>query len=140
MTPDALAALHKAAFSRERPWSAAEFASLIDQPHVTVCADPHGFALVRTVAGETELLTLAVDPAHQRQGVGRQLTQDWLRRCDAQTAFLEVAADNTPAIALYESLGFAQAGRRAAYYARKKGADADAIVMRRGLPLGNPAQ
>lgn len=139
MTPQQLAALHQSAFSAERPWSAAEFEALLDSPHVGVFTAAHGFALTRTVAGESELLTLAVDPAHQRQGIGRDLTQDWLSAITpyADTAFLEVAQDNSAAHALYLSLGFAEIGRRPAYYKRSNAISADAIVLRRSLTLAD---
>lgn len=139
MTPQQLAALHLAAFKTERPWSASEFASLQASPYVAVFTAPFGFALSRTVAGESELLTLAVDPAHQRQGVGRLLTQTWLAAISdvASEAFLEVANDNTAALALYLSMGFAEIARRPAYYARKNAAFADAIVLRRAITIGD---
>jgi len=47
--------------------------------------------------------------------------------------FLDVAADNTPALALYRSLGFQDISRRARYY----GGRTDAIVMQ--APLGRIA-
>lgn len=140
MTPEDLAALHKAAFLTERPWSAAEFSGLLQTPFVSLFPHDHGFALSRTVAGETELLTLAVDPASRRKGIGRLLTRNWLsaNEIKADTAFLEVAADNIAAVALYESLGFDTIATRGAYYARKNGAAADAMVMRRHLTSGQP--
>jgi ribosomal-protein-alanine N-acetyltransferase len=139
VTPQQLADLHKAAFKTERPWSAAEFESLLSNPHVAVCTKPQGFALARTVAGESELLTLAVDPVHQRQGIGRTLTMEWLAAIApvADTAFLEVAADNNAAHALYLSLGFSEIARRNAYYARKNAAPADAIVLRCDITSGD---
>ena len=99
MTPAALAALHAAAFTQDRPWQEAEFASLLDSPFMQLFTRPGGFALTRTIAGESELLTLAVDPARQRQGLGRALLHDWLAAlpADCDSAFLEVAADNLPA-------------------------------------------
>lgn len=146
MTPAQMARLHRAAFTLERPWSAAEFSDLLQNPHVTIVTRPHGFALIRTVAGESELLTLAVDPAYQRQGTGRALTQDWLNtaQATAQTAFLEVAADNTAALALYHQIGFAQIATRSTYYARKNAAPADALILQMPLPfrqtLDKPAE
>ncbi|MFK7836648.1 MAG: GNAT family N-acetyltransferase [Sulfitobacter sp.] len=133
-----MATLHRAAFVSERPWSAAEFSELIES-RFTHCYDhAHGFALARTLAGETELLALAVDPAHHRRGIGRTLTEEWLNASigEAATAFLEVAEDNAAASALYLSLGFRESGRRPAYYARKNAAAVDAIVMSRVLTLG----
>ncbi|APE44306.1 ribosomal-protein-alanine acetyltransferase [Sulfitobacter alexandrii] len=139
MTPEALARLHAAAFSTDRAWSAAEIGSLLDSPHVRLHRDPHGFALTRLVLDEAELLTLAVDPAHQRRGIGARLLTDWLDSIAgrAATAFLEVAADNAAARALYDRHGFAVIGTRPAYYRRTVGPDADAVIMQRRFPRGH---
>lgn len=135
MTPGEMAALHKAAFLNETPWSEKSFAELVESPHVSAFARTEGFALTRTVAGESELLTLAVHPDHQRQGIAKDLMNVWLRfaRNHAETAFLEVAEDNLAARALYQSLGFAQNGLRKGYYARKNGYPVDAVLMSRDM-------
>jgi len=138
VTPDALAALHRAAFTSERPWSAEEFEELLKSKFIRLHPHPHGFALSRTIAGESELLTLAVDPTQQGKGIGRTLTQVFLADVAqrAETAFLEVAADNAKAIHLYTTEGFAEIARRQRYYARKNAPAADAIIMRQGLTFG----
>jgi ribosomal-protein-alanine N-acetyltransferase len=46
---------------------------------------------------------------------------------------LEVAEDNTSAIALYTECGFSTIGRRKKYYRRKSGREVDALVIERGL-------
>ncbi len=141
MTPGQMAAIHKAAFRSERAWSACEFQDLSASKFVQLFDEPHGFALTRTLAGESELLTLAVDPTYQRQGIAQRLCTTWLDAIKETTtaAFLEVASDNQPALQLYISLGFTQVGQRKAYYARK-GAAADALVFRRNLTLGQHAE
>lgn len=130
MTPPELAKIHAAAFTLSRPWSSAEFSDLLSQPTTHLFTQRGGFALVQTVAGEAELLTIAVYPEQQGIGIGRALMHDWTRHVDVELAFLEVAADNLAALALYKSFGFAEVGRRAAYYARESGPSTDAIVMR----------
>jgi ribosomal-protein-alanine N-acetyltransferase len=98
-------------------------------------AAPLGFALIRVSADEAELLTIAVHPAAQRRGLGRALLLDCGRRAlefGAATLFLEVAADNAPAQALYARSGFTQVGRRPRYYRRGGGA-CDALILRREL-------
>lgn len=137
-----MAALHDAAFDQDRAWQASEFADLLNTPFVQAFTQPNGFALTRTVAGETELLTLAVDPDHHRQGIARALLFRWLDTSTnkAETAFLEVAADNTAAIALYHDLGFAKIATRTAYYARKNGITTDALIMQRALTCGQTPQ
>ena len=47
--------------------------------------------------------------------------------------FLEVDADNVPAIKLYHRFGFVKVGERAGYYRRPDGKPATALVMRRNL-------
>ncbi|QFT59011.1 ribosomal-protein-alanine N-acetyltransferase [Sulfitobacter sp. THAF37] len=139
-TPDALARLHAAAFTTDRPWSADEMRGLLDSPHVRLHSHPQGFALTRLILDEAELLTLAVDPAHRRRGIGAYLLTGWLDSLQgrAATAFLEVAADNTAARALYERHGFAVVSMRRAYYHRAAGPDADAVIMQRRFPCGQP--
>lgn len=138
MTPEALAALHARCFRSPPPWSAADFAGFLADPlaFLLIEADA-GFLVGRAVAGEAELLTLAVAPEARRLGLGRKLVarflyQAQLRRADR--AFLEVAADNSAAIALYESSGFQRAGTRRGYYQSPEGHRADALVLARDLP------
>jgi len=134
--PAALAALHHRCFTHPRPWTEAEFASLLAGRGVFLCGGAGGFVLGRAVAGEAELLTLAVAPDARRQGRGRALLAAFeteaLARA-AQLAFLEVAEDNGPARALYRGAGYAEAGRRPAYYMTQGGAPVDALILRKGL-------
>ncbi|MDO9641442.1 MAG: GNAT family N-acetyltransferase [Pseudotabrizicola sp.] len=131
-----LAAIHAVCFTLPRPWSAAEITSLLGSPHVFLLAESNGFLLGRAVAGEAELLTLAVLPVARGQGIGARLIQDFLTEAKARaatTAFLEVAAGNDPAIRLYERAGFVLNGRRKAYYASLDGHRDDALVLSRAL-------
>lgn len=135
-----MAHLHRLAFAPERGWTARAFSDLLENRHTRPYFVPHGFALARTVAGESELLTIAVTPAHQGHGTGRDLLRQWIATAPADVAFLEVAADNAPALALYRRAGFTIIGRRVAYYARKDRAAVDAITMKRDLTHGNARQ
>ena len=133
MTPQALAAIHAACFTRPRPWSAAEFAGLLAEPMNFLLTRPQGFLLGRCLLDEAELLTLAIAPQARRQGLGTALLTEFETEAatrGAVTAFLEVAADNAPAQALYAGAGWQDAGRRRDYY----GGGIDAVVMRRALP------
>lgn len=90
-----------------------------------------GFALFRTIANESELLLLAVDPSHRSRGVGSSLIAAWLANCnDAKVSrcFLEVRADNL-AHDLYLRSGFENVARRANYYRGADGILRDAITM-----------
>lgn len=133
MTPEALAALHARCFRAPPPWSAGDFATAIADPLAFLLIEGDaGFLLGRAVAGEAELLTLAVAPEARRLGLGRKLVARFLYQAQlrgAGRAFLEVKADNAAAIALYESAGFAPAGRRRGYYQSEDGLRTDALVL-----------
>ena len=132
-----LTAIHAAGFSD--PWTAEAFAVLLTQPGVMALmhgAPAGGFILVRAVADEAEILTIAVLPEMRRQGVGAALIAEAVRilgQGHTRRLFLEVAADNVSALALYESSGFSVVGQRAGYYARPAGA-VDAVIMARPIP------
>ena len=108
-----------------RPWSLAMFRQELekrDSRHYVVAeiAGVHvGHAGLLSMAGEGHVTTVAVDPAHQRRGIGTWLMLDLHRHAvgtgiDAMT--LEVRVSNTPAIALYRRFGYAPAGVRKNYY------------------------
>lgn len=131
-----MARLHATAFTTPRPWSEGEIADLLTSPLVFTLTRPAGFLIGRAVAGEAELLTVAVDPTARRQGIGAGLMAGFLseaRARNAESVFLEVAADNVAAQALYAAAGFQPAGIRRGYYRTPEGQPVDALVLRRGL-------
>jgi len=135
----ALAAVHQLAF--HPGWNEEELADVGSGPGVFgLLAEADGavlgMVLCRTVADEAEILTLAVDPAARRGGVGRALVAAAVGLAAQQGAldvFLEVAIDNHPALRLYDQAGFAQAGLRRNYYDRGGDLRVDAVVMRLDL-------
>lgn len=141
MTPYQLALLHARAFTMPRPWSVQEFRDLLAAPRVFLLTrGVEALLMGQVVADEAELLTIAVDPGLRRQGLGQGLVADFLAeaaRRRAKTAFLEVAAGNAGARALYAQAGFVESGRRRAYYHGPEGTD-DAVVMRRALDGAPP--
>jgi ribosomal-protein-alanine N-acetyltransferase len=135
---DALAQVHAEAF--EAPWTASDILRFAEDPGGFALADETetgmtGFILCRVMAGEAEILTLAVRPEHRRRGVARDLVEAAaaLAGLTAGSVFLEVADDNAAGLALYAGAGFTPVGRRAGYYARSGAPAVDAIVMRRAL-------
>jgi ribosomal protein S18 acetylase RimI-like enzyme len=67
------------------------------------------------------LQRLAVDPMHQRQGLGRALVIDslrWLARWRVGRVLVNTPTTNDGALALYESLGFRQLRDRLSVYER----------------------
>lgn len=136
MTPQELENIHRAAFAASRGWSAEEFQDLLSGSGCFLIHEAQGFAIGRVVADEAELLTIATHPEAQGQGIGRRCLQGFHKTAadlGAVSAFLEVAADNAPALHLYEALGWAHRGRRKNYYLRKDGSRVDALVLTRPL-------
>lgn len=136
LTPEGMAAIHASAFTFPRPWSAAEISDLMASPGVFACTEPGGFVLGRVILDEAELLTIAVSPALRLQGKGRRLLVgfgDAARARGATTGFLEVAADNTGALALYAAVGWRPTGRRKGYYRTAAGDRVDAVLMARAF-------
>ena len=133
MTPEALAALHRRCFeATPRPWSASEFAALLADPATLVVHTDDSFALGRLAGPEAELLTLVVDPDRRRRGTATTLMAALEADATARGAcelFLEVAATNAAARALYAGLGYRQAGLRTGYYTRPDGPAIDALVL-----------
>jgi ribosomal-protein-alanine N-acetyltransferase len=135
------ARIHAAGFAY--PWGRVELENLILDPRSvgTAALDPansrlRGFALSRLAADEAEILTIAVDPALRKAGVGRDLLRAHLGEVAAAGAariFLEVDEHNAAALALYARFGFAKVGERQGYYKRPNGKPASALVMRRDL-------
>jgi ribosomal-protein-alanine N-acetyltransferase len=127
---EALAVLHAGAF--ERPWGTSEFSSLLAAPGAYgLIADGAGFILCWVQADEAEILAFGVLPAQRRAGLGSALLSQALSTAVARGArrvLLEVATDNSGALALYRGFGFEQVGLRPGYYAGPNGR-ADAVVM-----------
>jgi ribosomal-protein-alanine N-acetyltransferase len=136
---EALARAHAEAFG-DKSWREDEFEDLLDGEGIyAFLADddePLGLILCRMAGGEVEVLTIGVTPATRRRGVALALmlaALDVARGAGVAEAFLEVAVSNEGAIALYELLGFREAGLRKAYYDRGPDGFEDALVMRLDL-------
>jgi [ribosomal protein S18]-alanine N-acetyltransferase len=133
------AALHAASF--RRGWSEDEFERLLIDRHVLAHRAllgrlPVGFIVSRVVAGDAEILSVAVARAQQGRGLARRLLDLHLRRLaglGVRTVFLEVDDDNIPAQRLYARSAFREVGRREGYYPRPAGSAGSALVLRRDL-------
>ncbi len=135
-----LARIHAQGFFRG--WPEGEFENFLgdrDTPVYVACDSRRriaGFALVRVVADESELLTIAVDTKWRGKRIGAALLSaafDDLRTTAARRMFLEVSEENAAAIKLYTKAGFATISRRAGYYSKADGSRATALVMARDL-------
>jgi [ribosomal protein S18]-alanine N-acetyltransferase len=118
------------ALSLPRPWSAAIWRGELSSPYglylvIEDRGEVFGQIGVRHVLGELHITTIAVRPEYRRRGHARALIGAALAAFpDASHVHLEVRPTNVKAIALYESLGFRETGRRPRYYG-----DEDAVLM-----------
>lgn len=122
----------------ETGWSRAAYEGELRNSVATlwvVDANQHVVALMVawTLPGEVQLQNVVVARAWRRRGIGRALMATLLehaRRHGAQSVELEVRSGNHPARRLYAALGFAEVGRRRAYY---RATGEDAVLMRLSL-------
>ncbi|MEL7272101.1 MAG: N-acetyltransferase [Pseudomonadota bacterium] len=140
----AIARLHSENFARG--WSTSDVEQLLEQPTVLALlacpvgtkADPHhaaaseaaavGFCLLRHIGSgpdsEAEILSIAVEKSWRNRGVAEALVREAILHLGherVESLFLEVAADNAPALSLYGKFGFETVGERPGYYAAKTG-------------------
>ena len=121
-------------------WTEAQCAGVLGMPGSWLLlartgGDPAGFALLRKVADEAELLLIAVRARFRRHGIGRALLGRAVEDARAEgiaLLHLEVR-DGNPALALYREAGFIQVGNRRGYYRGRTGKVFDALTFKRHL-------
>lgn len=135
------------------PWSLPQLRSAVSDPARSVlllrayrrCAagaqrELVAACAVQLVAQELEIHDLVVRRSRRGRGLGRRLldaTLSWAAGQGALSAHLEVREGNRPAQRLYAAAGFAECGRRRAYY-RAPVADALLLSRRLGRSPGGP--
>ncbi len=138
-----LTALHGQCFGNAdgEVWDLPALTGLLNSPGVFAYlasagdGSPAGLIIAQIAGDESEILTIGTLPANRRQGVGLALIEAAVAHAaekGAQSMFLEVAADNPAAQALYRTGGFRTVGRRSGYYLRDRG-QVDAVLLRREL-------
>ena len=122
------------------PWSEGIFRDCLRVGYLCRVAELDGelvgYGVAALGAGEAHILNLCVSPKLRGRHVGRQMLMLLLeraRQAGMAEAFLEVRPSNPLAIALYQSVGFVQIGRRKGYYQAENGRE-DALVLK--LDLG----
>ena len=135
-----LAELERICFSD--PWSPAGIREMVSATHTIalvalIKSSIVGYAIARWAADSGEILNLAVDPEHRREGIAARLIDGLLEGLEGRKVrevYLEVRESNAAARTLYQGRGFTVAGMRRAYY---RYPTEDALVLR--LPLDGPA-
>ena len=120
------------------PWSEKSVASELSNPlsHWLVAVEADtvlGYIGSQTVLDESDMMNVAVSPAHRRRGIAEALVltlADALREKGSVKLTLEVRASNAPAITLYEKLDFKPIGLRKNYYRNPK---EDALILQKEL-------
>jgi [ribosomal protein S18]-alanine N-acetyltransferase len=127
--------------SYQFPWSEGIFRDCLRVGYLCRVAECEGqvvaYGIVAMGAGEAHILNLCVGESMRGRGVGRQMLMLLIERArDAgmQDVFLEVRPSNLHAIALYQSVGFIEVGRRRGYYQAVDGRE-DALVLKLALPV-----
>ena len=120
-------------------WSEGTIGVMLDDPVSTafiafdgLSRQTIGFIMGRIAADEGEILSIGVAPEWQRMGIAIRMMDGLTRaleRAEIKRLFLEVAADNDPAMSLYLKRGFAAVGLRKGYYKRKTGPAIDALTL-----------
>ena len=130
----AVAELERLCFSD--PWSENSVASELNNPLSLwlVALDGEtvvGYVGSQSVMGESDMMNVAISPEYRRKGVATRLIEalvEALEKNGNHSLSLEVRASNTPAIALYEGMGFLEVGRRRNYYRNPR---EDALILRK---------
>ena len=123
------------------PWSRANFSDSVHAGYdAWVLRDAEGelagYFLLMYALDEAHLLDVAVAAKRHGTGLGRHLIETLCARAramGAESVLLEVRPSNERALAIYERFGFAEIGRRKAYYPAHEGKREDAIVMRHAV-------
>lgn len=115
------------------PWERKAVESLITDPNkMCLAAEAEGrivcYAGAESVLDESNIGNIVTHKDYRGKGIGTMLFKallDELKNVGIIKVFLEVEHDNTPALKLYENLGFVKYGHRRDYY----GAGKDAVLM-----------
>lgn len=135
MTASDIDAVHEIEMtSFSDPWSRAIFEETLeskDNKILVAEADGviAGYINLWYVLDEVTVANIAVAKDYRRQGVAASIMEHALKLSEEQGMYgvtLEVRTSNTPAIKLYERMGFESAGIRPGYYEKPR---EDAVIM-----------
>ena len=99
-------------------------------------AEVAGFIILSVVGIEAEILQIAVDTKHRKNGLGTFLMQNifaWCSENGVRKMYLEVRRSNKSAAELYKKTGFEVVGNRKNYY---DDPIEDALIMTRRICSG----
>lgn len=116
-----------------QPWSEKALEILLSDNAVAVVAVLDGeavaYAGMTSVLDEGQITNVATLPSYRRRGFSRAVLEELIARAGEKgisSIFLEARVSNTPALSLYESLGFCRIGMRRRFYSAPV---EDAVLM-----------
>jgi len=129
---EAASRIESEAFSM--PWSAEDFLEMVEADYAyyyvaEIDGEIAGCCGIRNICGEGEITNVVVEARHRRKGVARKMMEYMLDRAlenGIGDCTLEVRCSNSPAIHLYENLGFKGEGIRPGFYDKPR---EDALIM-----------
>ena len=131
----------EAMIQRQDPWTSQTIGDLLEQDSISlmVVTDNSanvliGYCLYQLLFEQAEILRIGTHPDYQRQGIASRVfirLDEALKANQVESLLLEVRADNTAAIALYEQQGLAVIHRRKGYYQTPHSPAIDALIMQR---------
>ncbi len=125
-----VAELEREVFSH--PWSEQALIDSLDKGIFLVCLEDGkvlGYAGAYCIQDEAAVTNIATNPRRRREGIAQMLTSTLIERAKKlglAKISLEVRVSNAPALALYEKLGFKNAGLRRGFYSSPR---EDAFVL-----------
>lgn len=130
------AKIHSQSFNQKNLKYSSDFIlSLLKNPKISyIYKKNKGFCIFSCNEKEAEIITMAILPKYQNQGIGFLILTELegiLSEISCNKVFLEVASNNLIAIHLYDKLGFKTFGTRKNYYSISKNNRVNAILMKK---------
>ena len=135
---DEFSNIHLKSFNQQNLRFSSRFIfSLLLNPQISyIYKKNKGFCIFSINKEDAEIITMAVIPKYQNQGIGflilNQL-EEVLLKSNCNKIFLDVASNNLVALHLYKKAGFKKFGTRKNYYTILKDKKVDAILMEKFL-------
>ena len=130
------AKIHSHSFNQKNLKYSSEFIlSLLKNPNISyIYKKNKGFCIFSFNEKEAEIITMAILPKYQNQGIGFLILTELegiLSEISCNKVFLEVASNNLIAIHLYNKLGFKSFGIRKNYFTVSENKKVNAILMKK---------
>ena len=130
------AKIHSQSFNEKNLKYSSEFIlSLLKNPSISyIYKENKGFCIFSCNEKEAEIITMAIIPKYQNQGIGFLILKElegMLTEISCNKVFLEVASNNLKALHLYDKSGFKSIGIRKNYYSVSENKKVNAILMKK---------